>query len=66
MKRLGYPLALVFVSLLSVAFFTTVTAVTLASYAKAEKTGSAVISNHTTGEIGTVSRWIADDYPFIQ
>ncbi|GEM_PF-4939110 len=37
MKRLGYPIALVFASLVSVVFFTTVTAVTLASYSKAEK-----------------------------
>jgi hypothetical protein len=37
MKRLGYPIALVFVSLVSVIFFTTVTAVTLASYSKSEK-----------------------------
>lgn len=37
MKRLGYPIALVFASLVSVVFFTTVTAVTLASYTKADK-----------------------------
>lgn len=40
MKRLGYPIALVFASLVSVVFFTTVTAVTLASYSKADKIGT--------------------------
>jgi hypothetical protein len=43
MKRLNYPLALVFVSLVSVVFFTTVTAVTLASYSKTEKSGSTIL-----------------------
>lgn len=42
MKRLGYPIALVFVSLVSVVFFTTVTAVTLASYSKGEKSAIVV------------------------
>jgi len=56
MKRLGYPFALVFVSLLSVAFFTTVTALTLKSYTKSEKAGSAVVKDHAIGEIETVSR----------
>ena len=43
MKRLGYPLALVCVSLVSVIFFTTVTAVTLASYSKSEKSSSTLV-----------------------
>lgn len=37
MKRLYYPLMLVFLSLLSAALITTVTAKTLASYYKVEK-----------------------------
>lgn len=45
MKRLGYFSALVFVSLVSVVFFTTVTAVTLASYAKSEKHSSTSVKN---------------------
>ncbi len=45
MKRLGYFSALVFVSLFSVAFFTTVTAVTLASYAKADKNSSTLVKS---------------------
>jgi hypothetical protein len=39
MKRLGYPLFLVLVSLSSAILFTTITAVTLASYSKADKSG---------------------------
>jgi hypothetical protein len=50
MKRLGYPLALVFVSLVSVVFFTTVTAVTLASYSKSEKSSSTVVVKNIGGE----------------
>jgi hypothetical protein len=45
MKRLGYFSALVFVSLVSVVFFTTVTAVTLASYSKSEKHSAAAVKN---------------------
>lgn len=45
MKRLGYFSALVFVSLVSVGFFTTVTAVTLASYAKSEKHSTAMVKS---------------------
>jgi hypothetical protein len=37
MKRLGYPFMLVLVSLTSAVFFTTITAVTLVSYSKADK-----------------------------
>lgn len=37
MKRLGYPLFLVLVSLTSAVLFTTITATTLASYSKADK-----------------------------
>jgi hypothetical protein len=37
MKRLAYPLMLVFFSLLAAAIFTAVTATTLASYASSEK-----------------------------
>ena len=54
MKRLGYPFFLVLVSLSSAVLFTTVTAVTLASYSKAEKTG--IIKDHLTGEGSTVVR----------
>ena len=43
MKRLGYPIALVFASLVSVVFFTTVMAVTLASYSKADKNEHSVV-----------------------
>jgi hypothetical protein len=45
MKRLGYLIAYVVVSLASVVFVTTATAVTLASYSKNDKTGSAVIKH---------------------
>jgi hypothetical protein len=55
MKRLGYPLALVFVSLVSVVFFTTMTATTLQSYSKSEKPGSAAVK-HLGAEDGTVKR----------
>lgn len=40
MKRLGYPLFLVLVSLTSAVLFTTITAMTLASYSKADKGAS--------------------------
>lgn len=43
MKRLGYLIAYIFVSLATVVFVTTATAVTLASYSKNEKAGSAVV-----------------------
>ena len=56
MKRLGYPLVLVFVSLVSVVFFTTVTAVTLVSYSKAEKISSTIVKGHMGGEGETVRR----------
>ena len=39
MKKLAIPLALVLVSLMSVALFTTMTAMTLVSYSKSEKSG---------------------------
>ena len=55
MKRLGYFSALVFVSLVSVVFFTTVTAVTLASYAKSEKHSTTIIKN-LSAEDETVRR----------
>jgi len=55
MKRLGYPLALVFVSLLSVVFFTTVTAVTLSSYSKVEKS-TTLVKEQIISEGSTVSR----------
>lgn len=54
MKRLGYPLFLVLVSLTSAVLFTTVTAVTLASYSKAEK--SSVVKDQLNGEGSTVGR----------
>ena len=54
MKRLGYPLFLVLVSLSSAVLFTTVTAVTLASYSKVEK--GSVIKEHLNGEGSTVVR----------
>jgi hypothetical protein len=53
MKRLGYPIALVFASLVSVVFITTVMAVTLASYSKGEREGQSVVK-HMTSE--TVKR----------
>ncbi len=55
MKRLGYFSALVFVSLVSVVFFTTVTAVTLASYAKSEKHSTTDVKNFSI-ESETVKR----------
>ena len=55
MKRLGYPLALVFVSLVFVVFFTTITAVTFASYSKSDK-GSSVIKERLSGFGATVRR----------
>jgi len=55
MKRLGYPLALVFVSLAFVVFFTTVTAVTLASYSKGMKSSTTVKEQIST-DGSTVSR----------
>ena len=54
MKRLGYPLFLVLVSLSSAVLFTTVTAVTLASYSKAEK--SSIVKDQLNGEGSTVVR----------
>lgn len=45
MKRLGYFSALVFMSLVSVVLFTTVTALTLASYAKGEKHSTTLVKN---------------------
>jgi len=58
MKRLSYPLFLVMLSLTSAVFFTTVTAVTLASYSKAEKSGSAIsaFKEQVIGEGSTVNR----------
>jgi hypothetical protein len=55
MKKLGYFTALVFMSLVSVAFFTTVTAVTLASYAKGEK-HSTTLTKSSDSESETVKR----------
>ena len=55
MKRLGYPLALVFVSLVFVVFFTTITAVTFASYSKPDKGGS-VVKERLSGFGATVRR----------
>ena len=55
MKRLGYPLFLVLVSLTFAVFFTTVTAVTLASYSKAEKS-STVNKDQVAVEGSTVVR----------
>ena len=43
MKKLGYPIALVFASLVSVVFFTTVMVVTLASYSKADNNVNTVV-----------------------
>jgi len=54
MKRLGYPLFLVLVSLSSAVLFTTVTATTLASYSKSEK--SSIVKDHLAGEGSTVVR----------
>jgi hypothetical protein len=54
MKRLGYPLFLVLVSLTSAVLFTTVTATTLASYSKAEKTS--IVKVQLNGEGSTVGR----------
>ncbi len=48
MKRLGYPIALVFASLVSVVFITTVTAVTLASYSKGDRGGQSVVKQMTS------------------
>ncbi|WP_276502146.1 hypothetical protein [Terrimonas pollutisoli] len=55
MKRLGYPLAVVFVSLVFVVFFTTITAMTFASYSKSDK-ASSVIKERLSGFGATVRR----------
>ena len=56
MKRLGFPVALVFLSLAFVVFFTTLTAVTLASYAKIEKNSHEVVRDQVGGSIEMVIR----------
>lgn len=56
MKRLGFPVALVFLSLVFVVFFTTVTAVTLASYAKTEKINPVLLKDQVGGTIEMVIR----------
>ena len=56
MKRLGFPVALVFLSLVFVVFFTTLTAVTLASYAKNEKTSPETVRDQVGGTIEMVIR----------
>ncbi len=56
MKKLAYPIALVCVSLASVALFTTVTAVTLASYSKIEKASSLTTKEPVAVNIGTARR----------
>ena len=53
MKRLGYPVFLVMVSLSSAVLFTTITASTLASYSKSEK---GVIKANVNVEGSTVRR----------
>ncbi len=53
MKRLGYPLFLVVVSLAFAVVFTTVTAVTLESYSKS---GKSVTKEHVIVEGSTVVR----------
>lgn len=50
MKRLGYPIALIFASLVSVVFITTLTAVTLASYSKAYNIGTTATEKQVTVE----------------
>lgn len=54
MKRLGYPLFLVLVSLTSAVVFTTIMAVTLASYSKVDKGGDN--KSQVTVEGSTVNR----------
>ena len=56
MKRLGFPVALVFLSLVFVVFFTTVTALTLASYAKTEKINPVLLKDQVGGTIEMVIR----------
>ena len=56
MKRLGYPVALVFLSLVFVAFVTTVTAITFESYAKTEKNSTGVVKDQVNGKIEMVIR----------
>ena len=56
MKKIGYPLALVCMSLLFVVFFTTVTAVTLSSYSKNEKSNPGAIKQHVSTDGSTVRR----------
>jgi len=43
MKRLAYPVLLIILSLITAAIFTTITAVTFASYAKDENKNTIVI-----------------------
>lgn len=54
MKRLAYPLMLVFFSLLAAAIFTAVTATTLASYAKTEN-GTGETANVKSNATPTVA-----------
>ena len=56
MKRLEFPVALVFLSLVFVVFFTTLTAVTLASYVKNEKNSTEVVSDQVGETIEMVKR----------
>ena len=55
MKRLAYPLILVFFSLLSAAAFTAVTAMALASYSKPEKANT-IVKEQLAVEHSTASR----------
>lgn len=56
MKKLVYPIALVCVSLVSVACFTTATAITLASYSKVEKASSEIVKEPVTENFETARR----------
>ena len=56
MKRLGYPLVLVFVSLVFVVFFTIITAVTFASYSPKSDKSSPAIKERMSGFGATVTR----------
>ncbi len=55
MKRLAYPLVLVFFSLLSAAAFTTVTAMALASYGKNDKANT-IVKEQLAVDHSTASR----------
>lgn len=56
MRKLVFPITIVFVSLLVAIFFTTVTAVTLASYEKEEQGNKLVVEEASHIEMSMAAR----------